>query len=202
VGRRPDPEKKPRLAEATLALIRKKGYADTSVEDICQEAGLTRGSFFFYAKNKEDMALAALELYVARFHAHFKTAKLAEEPDPVRRVGRYLDACTSFAHSPLLKDGCFLGVLAEEISVTHPRLRVRVQTAFDVWTTLTEGLLVDALRYTRNDVGLARSLAPHVVGIVEGSLLLARVHRDRDEVDRSIEHLRSYLSKVLGKSVG
>jgi TetR/AcrR family transcriptional repressor of nem operon len=201
VGRPPDPAKKPRLVEATLALIRRKGYADTSVEDICAEAGFTRGSFFFYAKTKEDMALYALELYVARFHAHFQAANLAAEPDPVRRVGKYLDACVSFAHSPLLKDGCFLGVLAEEVSITHPRLRVRVQTAFEVWTAMTEGLLVDALRHARRDVTQARSLAPYVVGVVEGSLLLSRVHRDRDEVDRAIDHVRNYLSALLGHSV-
>ena len=37
---------KTRLLDAALTVIRTKGYAATTVDDICQEAGVTKGSFF------------------------------------------------------------------------------------------------------------------------------------------------------------
>src|SRR3954469_16891654 len=97
MGRAPDPAKHRRLVEATLDLVRKRGYGDTSVEDICQAAHVTRGSFFYYAKTKEEMALQALTLYSERFRNHFAEAHLERAADPVERLNEYLDAYVDLA---------------------------------------------------------------------------------------------------------
>ena len=52
-------DSKTRLLDATLKVVRAKGYTATRVEDVCAEAGLTKGSFFHHFKSKEDLALAA-----------------------------------------------------------------------------------------------------------------------------------------------
>ena len=51
---------KTRLLDATLKVVRTKGYNATRIEDVCTEAGLTKGSFFHHFKSKEDLALAAV----------------------------------------------------------------------------------------------------------------------------------------------
>jgi TetR/AcrR family transcriptional regulator, transcriptional repressor for nem operon len=40
-------------------VIRSKGYSAATIEDICQTAGLTKGSFLHHFKSKEELALAA-----------------------------------------------------------------------------------------------------------------------------------------------
>lgn len=52
-------ESKTRLLDAALRLIRTKGYSATRVEDICEAAGVTKGSFFHHFDSKEELALAA-----------------------------------------------------------------------------------------------------------------------------------------------
>ena len=52
-----------KLLESALYVIRARGYSAARVEDICEVAGLTKGSFFHHFSSKEDLALAA-----ARFH--------------------------------------------------------------------------------------------------------------------------------------
>ncbi len=42
----PRHESKTKLLNAALHIVRTKGYAATTVEDICNEAGVTKGSFF------------------------------------------------------------------------------------------------------------------------------------------------------------
>src|SRR5687767_8141793 len=39
-------QSKTKLLDATLSVVRRKGYAATRVEDVCAEAGVTKGSFF------------------------------------------------------------------------------------------------------------------------------------------------------------
>lgn len=49
-----------RLLNATLKVVRAKGYNATRVEDVCAAAGLTKGSFFHHFKSKDELALAAI----------------------------------------------------------------------------------------------------------------------------------------------
>ena len=58
----PQHESKTKLLDATLKVVRAKGYSATRIEDVCAEAGLTKGSFFHHFKSKEDLALAAVAL--------------------------------------------------------------------------------------------------------------------------------------------
>jgi DNA-binding transcriptional regulator YbjK len=50
-------ESKTRLLQAALAVIRAKGYTATRIEDVCEAAGLTKGSFFHHFSTKEDLAI-------------------------------------------------------------------------------------------------------------------------------------------------
>jgi TetR/AcrR family transcriptional repressor of nem operon len=45
---------KTRLLDAALTVIRTKGYAATTVDDICHAAGVTKGSFFHHFKSKDE----------------------------------------------------------------------------------------------------------------------------------------------------
>ncbi len=50
-----------KLLNAALALFRERGYTDTSVDDLCRAAGVTKGTFFHYFSSKEALALAAIQ---------------------------------------------------------------------------------------------------------------------------------------------
>jgi TetR/AcrR family transcriptional repressor of nem operon len=67
-------ESKRRLLDAALYVIRTKGYTAARVEDICEAAGLTKGSFFHHFKSKEDLALAAAEYWNDLSASVFRTA--------------------------------------------------------------------------------------------------------------------------------
>jgi TetR/AcrR family transcriptional repressor of nem operon len=49
---------KTRLLEAARDTIRAKGFAATSVDDLCQAAAVTKGSFFHHFKSKEELGVA------------------------------------------------------------------------------------------------------------------------------------------------
>ena len=42
-----------RLLESAKTLFSQRGYYATSVEDIVESAGLSKGAFYFYFKSKE-----------------------------------------------------------------------------------------------------------------------------------------------------
>ncbi|GAA0441832.1 TetR/AcrR family transcriptional regulator [Virgibacillus salarius] len=59
-------EKKMKLIEAGMKLIAEKGYFNTSIQEIANEAGVSKGSFYIYFPSKEDFLTTAF----LDFHRH------------------------------------------------------------------------------------------------------------------------------------
>jgi TetR/AcrR family transcriptional repressor of nem operon len=84
--RRATHESKRKLLDATLKVVRTKGYCATRIEDVCAEAGLTKGSFFYHFKSKEDLALAAVAHWDAYSARTFAAAPYHDAVDPLSRL--------------------------------------------------------------------------------------------------------------------
>jgi AcrR family transcriptional regulator len=70
-------ESKTRLLEAALKVVTAKGYSAARVEDVCAEAGLTKGSFFHHFKGKDDLGLGAAAVGAERTRSVFASATSA-----------------------------------------------------------------------------------------------------------------------------
>ncbi len=81
-------ESKRKLLDAAMHVIRSKGYTATRVEDVCEEAGLTKGSFFHHFKSKEELAVAAAEYWSLRTGQLFGTRNITRRP--IRWTGSWL----------------------------------------------------------------------------------------------------------------
>ena len=55
------PVKKARLLQVGKNLILSKGFTATSVDEMCEGAEVTKGTFYYYFKNKEEFAKSLLE---------------------------------------------------------------------------------------------------------------------------------------------
>ena len=85
-AQQPQHESKAKILDAALRVIRTKGYAATTVDDVCHVAGLTKGSFFHHFKSKDELALAATAHFAAKADGLFATAPYRSLPDPRDRV--------------------------------------------------------------------------------------------------------------------
>jgi AcrR family transcriptional regulator len=50
-----------KLMKAALGVFSRKGFQDTSVEDICLAAGYSKGGFYFHFRGKDDLLLRLVE---------------------------------------------------------------------------------------------------------------------------------------------
>ena len=80
-----------RLLEAARDIIRQKGFAATSVDDLCQSAGVTKGAFFYHFKTKDALGVAAANYWAETTSMLFAAAPYHEPKDPLDRVLAYLD---------------------------------------------------------------------------------------------------------------
>src|SRR5277367_3573464 len=102
-------ESKAALLDAALSVFRAKGYSATRVEDICEAAELTKGSFFHHFKSKEDLAIAAAEHWINVTSPTFLFAEYRKLPDPLDRLLAYVDFRKELLKGELPEFTCFAG---------------------------------------------------------------------------------------------
>src|SRR5277367_4939264 len=85
MGRVSDSREK--LMEAVMELIHTGSYGSTTIDHICEKAGVKKGSFYYFFDSKSDLAIAAIE---AKFQEDRKTADLIFSPtiQPLERIHR------------------------------------------------------------------------------------------------------------------
>ena len=76
-------ERRERLFRAALDLFARKGFAETTVEDITNAADLGKGTFFNYFPSKEHILLAFAEMQLGKLGAAADEARAKNEPTKV-----------------------------------------------------------------------------------------------------------------------
>jgi TetR/AcrR family transcriptional repressor of nem operon len=185
---------KARLLDAALHVIRAKGYAATTVDDICKTAGLTKGSFFHHFKSKEELALAAADHFAETADELFHAAPYRDLPDPLERVLGYLDFRASILQGDLSKYTCLLGTMVQETYETHPAIRGACEThitahAADVAKDIEEA----RARYAPNAPWTAESLALYTQAVLQGAFILAKAKGTPEVAADAVAHLRRYV---------
>src|ERR1051325_6827920 len=73
-------ELRDRLFRTALALFAKKGYAETTVEDITEAADLGKGTFFNYFPSKEHVLLGFAEMQLAKLEIIIREIRQSSQP--------------------------------------------------------------------------------------------------------------------------
>ena len=114
---------KDKLLDAAVHVVRQKGYAATSVDDLCKAAGVTKGAFFHHFESKEALAVAAAQYWNDFTSAFFRSAPYHAHKDPLDRVLGYIDFRRQIIQGSLQDYTCLLGTMVQEAYDTSPRIR-------------------------------------------------------------------------------
>jgi TetR/AcrR family transcriptional repressor of nem operon len=191
-------ESRLKLLNAALHIIRAKGYSATTVDDICHEAGVTKGSFFHHFKTKDDLALAAVRHWEHMTGAFFASAPYHQPQDPVDRLLGYLDFRAAILTGELPDYTCLLGTLVQETYATHPHLRAACEYALASHIdALTRDVQAAKDLYTPDAPWPAESVGYFIQTVLQGSFIFAKATQGPEIARESIEHLRRYITQLF-----
>jgi len=193
-------ESQAKLLEATLRVVRAKGYTATRVEDVCAAAGLTKGSFFHHFRSKEDLALSAVAHWEEFTRAFFADAPYHRPADPLDRVLAYVDFRKSILTGELPEYTCFAGTIIQEAYATHPEVSAACARNIGGHARTLEADIEEAMR--RHAVGgdwSAESLALHMQAVIQGSFILAKAKGGATVAAACLDHLRRYLELLFAR---
>ena len=194
-------ESKLRLLDAALHVIRAKGYSATRIEDICEAAGLTKGSFFHHFESKEDLALAAAAHFAAMADGVFATAPYQNITDPLERLLGYVDFRIAILQGSLPNFTCLLGTMVQETYDTHPAIRAACDTHISAHAQAVATIIAAAKRrYAPDAPWSAESLALHIQAVIQGAFILAKARGGPRVAAECLQHLRRYLETQFART--
>lgn len=188
-----------RLLEAARDVIRQKGFAATSVDDLCQSAGVTKGAFFYHFKTKEALGVAAADYWAETTSALFAGAPYHAPDDPLDRVLAYLDFRKGIIGGETFEYTCLVGTMTQEVHDSAPAIRdACAASIFGHAATLEAD--IEAARAQRGiDADwTAESLARHTQAVLQGGFILAKATGDPDLARESVDHLIRYVRGLFG----
>jgi TetR/AcrR family transcriptional regulator, transcriptional repressor for nem operon len=194
-----------KLLEAAVAIIRQKGYAATSVDDLCARAGVTKGAFFHHFPSKNSLAVAAANHWTELSTALFAAAPYHRFDDPLDRVLGYLDFRKAMLRGEITEFTCLAGTLVQEVYETHPEIRIACDATIGGHaSTVASDIAAAMKRHRIRAAWTAESLALYTQAVLQGAFILAKAKGTAAVAETSIDHLRRYvelLFKLPGKKL-
>ena len=189
------------LLDAASTVIRAQGLHATTVDDLCEAAGVSKGAFFHHFSSKEVLAVAAAEHWSAVTGALFEGAWYHDPVDPGDRVFAYLDFRASLIRGAPAEFTCLVGTMAQEAFDTSPPVREACAASIFGHAETLEADLAAALAASPSgsDVSAA-SLARHTQTVLQGAFVLSKAADDPAVAFEAIDHLRRYLECILRRT--
>jgi TetR/AcrR family transcriptional repressor of nem operon len=193
-------DSKTKLLDAAVRVIRTKGYAASTLDDICESAGLTKGSFFHHFESKQDLAVAAAQRFAEVADGLFANAPYRALADPLDRLLGYVDFRRAILQGALPEFTCLLGTMVQEVYETHPAIREACDRHISEHAaSLTADIAEARRRYAPRARWSAESLALFTQATIQGSFILAKASGGPEAADECLGHLRRYLELLFNQ---
>lgn len=187
-----------KILDTAEAMILNQGYAATSIDQIIEKVGLTKGSFFYHYKTKNDLARALIDRY-SRSDARLLNDNLARaeklSPDPLQQVlifiGLFLETAEQLEEP---YPGCLFASYCYESGLFDEEIQTVVADAMLEWRKVIGARLRAAVdkHPPRIDVHVD-SLADMITVIFEGAFILSRSFKEPKIFAEQLRHYRDYL---------
>ena len=140
---------KERLIKSAIELIHARKYASVGVNELCENAGVKKGSFYHFSPSKIDLTSAALDEVANWYRRDIYEPAFAKDLPPLARIQRYFQLIYEY-HVSLTEAagrmaGCHFGNLAVEMSTQDEVIREKVKAMFESGVATFEEVLREAV---------------------------------------------------------
>jgi TetR/AcrR family transcriptional repressor of nem operon len=185
-----------KLIDATTSLMLKRGFNATTVDEVCTEAGLTKGSFFHHFENKDDIGIAAVKAWGEMGLSLYAEA-LKQPGEPLEQIHRIFEVMEDITKKcdPCV---CLVGMVSQEMSFDHPKFRAAVVHELEGWTEIMRSVLEAAKRQLNPSGSFdPTEVAWFLCGLWQGSLLVGKARQNSEMVRTHLKLARVYVDSLF-----
>ncbi len=177
-----------RLIETAMQLIWKRSYSTVGVNELCRQAKVKPGSFYYFFPSKRDLILAALEENWKQTQANVLKPAFADNVPVAERITKIFELAHQYQCLRAEKAGrvlgCAFGNLGSELGHQDEVIRDKVEEVFAGFCQYFEQALQDAVEAGILTIDDIPTRARAILAYLEGVLLLARTQNNVDVISQ------------------
>ncbi len=181
------------IVEQVAPIFNRKGYAATSLKDLTNVTGLTKGSIYGNFKNKDEVALYAFE-----YNADFVNRQLREHlllaESPREKLLAYPKTFRKIYSHILESGGCPILNTAVDSSEVNSLLLNAVQQVIEKWKSTIISIIEEGIHCGEFNRGNdANKTAQVLICLIEGGYAMSKATGDVAYIESSLEQVESII---------
>jgi len=182
---------KEKILEVATDLFYRQGYNATGIQQIINEAGVSKGSFYTHYKTKNDLGVAYMQKRHNDEHTYLKQI-LSEIKDPYEKYLQFNQIMKEWMKSTGYRGCAFANMSAEVVDSNSP-IRKEAKYHYEAFRSVIRDMIDDLLKSDEKYKDLdAQYVADQYMIISIGALTNAEIYQDTwpyDHADKSIRKL-------------
>jgi TetR/AcrR family transcriptional repressor of nem operon len=190
------------IMDAAESSIMGRGFAATSVDEVIERAGITKGAFFYHFKSKADLAHALVERFAERDAAQLedklgRAERLARDPlqQALIFVALFQEELAALTDPGI---GCLFASFCYEAQLFDDDILAIIRAAMQRWRDRFGAKLAEVIAlYPPRLPATAESLADLLNTVFEGAFIMSRTFGHSKLVAEQLGHYRNYLELLF-----
>lgn len=180
------------LLEVGRRVFLERGYNHAGIDTILSEAGIPKGSFYYYFPSKEEFGLQVLSRFAERHDTDLDRYLGDTSLRPLERLRKLVEVTCERLESQQCRKGCLVGNFSQEMADQSEAFRARLDAIFRGWSARYAGCLKEAQDSGELPGELdVNQVAEFLLFSWQGAVLRAKTARDTAP-------LRTFLNLIFG----
>lgn len=183
------------LIRAGVAAYTENSFCATGIEGVLRQAGVPKGSFYYYFDSKERFGLAVLDHYASYFAWKLSKTLMNSSLPPLARIQAFAESCCESMARYDFKRGCIVGNMAQEVGMLPDAFRVRLSAILSDWQRMMHSCLQEAKQQQAiRPESDCQQLAEYFWIGWEGAVMRARLQQNAAPLRLFIHHFLAGLA--------
>jgi TetR/AcrR family transcriptional repressor of nem operon len=187
---------KQKILEVGSEIIHLKGFNHTGIQEVLNAAGVPKGSFYNFFKNKEDFGLQVIDHFIGFFASMMEP--IMDDPDssPLEKIRHILQQFIQIFGERDFSFGCPIGNLAQEMGDLSPAFRKKLKEAVDSMASIYINLIQEAQERREISKEISpKETAYFIVASWHGALGHMKIQKNGVPLENHLRFIFDYILK-------
>jgi TetR/AcrR family transcriptional regulator, transcriptional repressor for nem operon len=187
---------KEKILAVSASLFNVQGFKATSISDITEATGFTKGAIYRHFEDKEALEECTFE-FIAKLMQERLTKVLKAQPTAPQKLIAMCDFFKAYLHNPVIAGGCPILNAGVETDDTRPGLNKRVRQLLDTFQHSLEHIIRRGIEFgqIKPDTDPA-FFATLFIASLEGGVLLSKIRNRTQDLEIIITSLQANITSI------
>ncbi len=186
---------KNKLIKESGVLFNSKGYKNTSISNITDATGYTKGAIYRYFENKEDLEVKSFE-HLSSIVINTLRFKIKNHTNVFDKLEVIFNFFSNYVENPIIEGGCPLLNVAIEVDETNSELREKALILLATLKSSIEHILKKGIEFKQLKSSLnTKQASTIIITSLEGAIMTSKLQGDNSDLEIVTKHLKNYIQQ-------